>query len=678
MERFAPWLSERSRALFDEAHQLQMQERALRVMEEHHRIASISLHIEKLLKQEALTYALQTKTMVPGAYFEGIPKLKELLDQLPTEALRDRFATSINRYGERLQHVIWPMRTTWKNELESIPASDRPARLGQLLYRAILGRNPVGRPRAEVKDGYFQIICEDDADYAALYRRHGKEELPGEKGSAGCHITEVVLNTKGAPSDTDPRAPLIVLHEKRSGHTLEALKRHEFQHFIQHAALQLFELTEPKLTAPSPATDRTQEVYLKSLRPIKDEVLAYTREGRSANATQEAIEGDLYKKLFEAVPQSKRAAATAHTKAAIKAINQCLLLEKHGEPGRDLLVNLLYRIPLDRIPTWIPVINSYYEKRVAIASAYGLINKTKAYVRTPPISRTLTLTAEKLAAIPEAYRTRYKNYEKIRVQLVHTRQRLEQQCAPFPEYFPIFDVLSVDTEEVSSTPAPPLTGAQQNDLKNTLKELYAQEAELTETERLFAALPKQRVRLFAEELTRAKSYLLPPERLRLVSSVVQKQFRPQLERYTSLAQRLKEKEKVLFRIEQELTQSYSFQRALEQGDALNGHVPQIELDQLLKEIRTTREAADTLWQELHREGTMIPFLKITQEPSTDTKKGPHPFELVHDALLALGTSYQRHQEERLRTIRRQTTRHYDGSLDIVKGTEAAKLQQDIL
>lgn len=668
MERLAPWLSPRAERLFDEAEQFQLRERAMRVIEEHHRVAAISVHIEKLLEEQTCDYTVNAKMMLPGRYFEDISELQTLIHKLPTEELRQGFREAINEYGKRVVSIAMLIRTTWKEPLQGTPLDQHTEKLGKVLFTSILGRAPVGTPLGCMKPAHFEIICENDADYAALYRRHGTEELPGETKSAGCQISEVSIPR---PTGNPYKIPLIVLHQKRSGTVMKAIRRHEFQHLIQNVALQTFARTEA-------TTDPKNVPYAQALRPIKDEVLAYTREGRSAQATQSALDGELYKKLFDAVPAGQQTQAKACAKEAIEAINRSVLIRQHGDPGRALLVNLLYRIPLDRIARWIPVIDLYYEKRIAIAEEHWLINRVRLFIRDHEKLPTFILREEYLASLPESYRANYKREEKARAHTKELFAALRIASAHFPDPLPVFDVLSKDGTDMLALPALQLSREEQHRLKDAMVKISESEQKTRELEDSFRRLPFIRIALFGEELEHARRTLPSMDYEQLAARLFAKNHRPQMERYTNLLKRIKRQGEALLSLEQLFQLKASFRDALIRGAPWEGRQVQQELETIIHEIDRLREEMDKTLRDLERDDVFPPSLQFVHPAIRETKKGPHPFEPAHEALLSFATEYQRRAGEVIRRISQDTPRWYSQELRISKGTEAARLQQEVV
>ncbi|MCX6722500.1 MAG: hypothetical protein NT094_00325 [Candidatus Staskawiczbacteria bacterium] len=126
---------------------------------------------------------------------------------------------------------------------------------------------------------------------------------------------------------------------------------HERQHFINHRLFRKFDATERK----GGNTD---------LRAIKDEVLAYIRDGSSGDRLDAALHGELYKHLFADLPTDKQQIANNIIDAVASFIdyNKSLGFLKDQE-SRAILVYQLAGIPLERFPEWLDAFQRYYSER---------------------------------------------------------------------------------------------------------------------------------------------------------------------------------------------------------------------------------------------------------------------------------------------------------------------------
>lgn len=99
----------------------------------------------------------------------------------------------------------------------------------------------------------------------------------------------------------------------------------------------------------------------KYFRWIKDEALAFVREGGEVDDAMRDLLSCTYAHLYEAFPDLKEQKAVKKLTRDIVQSLASIRLWHAGPHGRALLVHLLYPIPFERLPEWIPVIRRFYK-----------------------------------------------------------------------------------------------------------------------------------------------------------------------------------------------------------------------------------------------------------------------------------------------------------------------------
>ena len=228
---------------------------------------------------------------------------------------------------------------------------------------------PVGRVLLCRKEAYFILYCEDRVDY---------ERIRGKKDDSG-GVFHRALKTLLMGREIS----LVIVHGYpgiKNGE--DQILLHERQHFINHNLLDLFETEEfnaYSTRAQAIGLEVKREEFkeqTKKFRAIKDEVLAYIRDGRSGKAILDALVGPLYSHLFSVFSKEE--------KNLVDDILQeiCLIIDDpqfkqiwSGQDNRALIVYHLIGVPLLKFPDKMKDLCSSYQERVrAVSKTYDEVN----------------------------------------------------------------------------------------------------------------------------------------------------------------------------------------------------------------------------------------------------------------------------------------------------------------
>jgi len=310
--------------------------------------------IKKSHEQALAAYRLES--MISEAFIDTTSEdIVECLQNLP-EDVRKTFLTIIQNYAEQREQTRAKMRVL-SSYLETVkrmgvPAEKTPEYFGQMMFRQRTDKEPKGKITFEQREAYFIMICEDPDDYAqAAAGKKGDSDAPYARMSGGTFHRSMEL-AFGGP-DLKQTVSVLLIKGYKDEKDKNSVIVHERQHFINDRLLDTFRITE-KHAKESGAEWKG--------RNIKDEVLAYIRDGSSGSKIANSLFGELYSHLFFDMSKEEQ----LKVKETINKIKDLLDNNRwylESPESRGVLVYQLAGIPLERIPVWLDAALTFYAKR---------------------------------------------------------------------------------------------------------------------------------------------------------------------------------------------------------------------------------------------------------------------------------------------------------------------------
>ncbi len=241
-----------------------------------------------------------------------------------------------------------------QNTKAQIPNTEEA--LGKVLYEDMMKGRLAFYSKTGMKlrqmNGFLLLTIDNEAAYNALYN-----ELTPENRSGGrFHRAQEITIAKR-------KIPVIVCRGEREGPIeKDPLMIHEIQHWINEGLLGLG-FMEKSEQAVFELPQEERELVLDELsaqRRIKDEVLAYLREGRGAEV-ERILTGKLYKDLFAGAdePVQKRRKSLGQIQKSLNAFAPLML--KYPRL-KDILTYMLLPISLGHIATRLDTIRTTFER----------------------------------------------------------------------------------------------------------------------------------------------------------------------------------------------------------------------------------------------------------------------------------------------------------------------------
>ncbi len=289
--------------------------------------------------------------------------VENMTEHLP-EKLRQRIIAAALEYGD-LHRAACESETGLRRFASEQHYPDTPSGLGDLLMHARTGKDASGSVTLVRKGAYFVVSCEKPQDYTALFAA-GQDQLVqrAEQTSGSFHAENFTLAfepsadgyTRVSVAGVLPQlleSVLLVKGTSRSEPEYDVIVTHERQHFIHQRVLGAFSRSEGK-AKPTPL----ENVH----RMVKDELLAYMREGSSPERIVEHIRRPVYAHLFAKLTPEEHRAVDALLGAVDHAFRSTQKVLEYPE-SRASFVYQLIDIPLEKFPRWVPEIAAFYRHR---------------------------------------------------------------------------------------------------------------------------------------------------------------------------------------------------------------------------------------------------------------------------------------------------------------------------
>ncbi|OGY87764.1 MAG: hypothetical protein A2233_02370 [Candidatus Kerfeldbacteria bacterium RIFOXYA2_FULL_38_24] len=358
----------------------------------HHKMAVLNLYFERFLQSdvhhaESIKQATDFSQSAPWRAeienrFYNLARNIFDIDLKNDEALYKMYRASLIAY--QLSEISANRQRLYLKEKKGIDlCQSTPEENGKRLFEIHTGRKPSGTIRISQQEGYFLCICEKDKDYIAM--RKGHNDATNVLPAGGSYHRTFMLDVVGGiklrlllinacdevvESNWEKR---VVVHEKahllhdrlygidRSGSFLP-------EHLPEYK--RLFDMQEYMEYGDN--LDLCNPLF----RPIKDELLAYIRDGSGAERIKASLFSPLYDHLFQACGNEQKSARD-YVEAVVKAFSIAEKMfstqdfsnfgtthfEKFVEGNRAVLANRLSRVPLEAMSFVMAEAVIFYKKR---------------------------------------------------------------------------------------------------------------------------------------------------------------------------------------------------------------------------------------------------------------------------------------------------------------------------
>ena len=334
---------------------LERKGRFLELMEMRHRNAMTALKIEQILAQEEQTDEYPT-TRTPEnirVKKEAHETLEPILESLSSSGLT-RKAEHVKEAVDGYFHLkITAQRTELelKEKLKEEGKEPTPPEIGSELFRQRTGENPKKPVEGVRQGGYFVLAFFNDDDYLKFVEGLDRDESSGlfHKAIRFPNMTvDVVLSRNGFSNGT-------ALHER--------------QHFINDCILQDFTGIESRIVPLKKEfpllTEGVNEQKVgvrKGLRGVKDELLAYIRDGSDSIRATDFF--NTYKYLSDEFSEDEQKEVSLLLEKIESELKSTLGLFANNQ-SRGMLVYHLVDIPLLRFPERIKAIAEFYNSKIS-------------------------------------------------------------------------------------------------------------------------------------------------------------------------------------------------------------------------------------------------------------------------------------------------------------------------
>lgn len=291
--------------------------------------------------------AFRLEQMVSGNQEFDATEINKALKELPPEIGKKFFEIAEEYWaleqGARadMEALVSSVENFRKEKQQNPPIT--PELLGGIVFMQRTGSLPEGRVEFFLREAYFILACEYSKDYARAYA--GLDGNPNSRNSqlsGGTFYNRIKLVLGGREIST----PVIMVRGKCGQVETKRIITHERQHFINHKLFGKFIETEKDNGNPN-------------LRNIKDEVLAYIRDGSSGNWLVGSLNGELYENLFENLSADEKASVRDIFAKIEHFLNKNIEVLQSSE-SRAILVYQLAGISLEKFPKWLDAFEEYY------------------------------------------------------------------------------------------------------------------------------------------------------------------------------------------------------------------------------------------------------------------------------------------------------------------------------
>ncbi|OGN28826.1 MAG: hypothetical protein A3A33_03550 [Candidatus Yanofskybacteria bacterium RIFCSPLOWO2_01_FULL_49_25] len=345
-------------------------ERQIEVIAKNHEFAIAAYELESLISREDI----QDKENA---------EIQEKLAVLP-QPVRKRFEHALYNYFRQRDTMC-----KYEAEMEAIveqqsnfgiSRAEAREKLAKMMFSSLFGyyQAPLGKIKLEAREGYFLLTFENPKDYeAAVLAQRGKV-VPGTdiEKSSGTYHHSVRLTM----FEERYYGPVLMIRGDHKKEEIDNIIAHERQHFINHSVFALFGATEKY--SDKRLHDPKEIERISGFQRIKDEVLAYLREGQTGSELKRSLHNELYIHLFKNLsPEDEKEARGILDKIAELLDHRSTT--RASNEGRAIMVYQLAHVPFAEFPKWLQAIEEYYLDR------FELLNKfdTDVSINEDPMVR---------------------------------------------------------------------------------------------------------------------------------------------------------------------------------------------------------------------------------------------------------------------------------------------------
>ncbi len=323
----------------------------------------LALNMER--RQASVAALVQLERLL-GSSDAGVDSalVNRILSQVPDERVREAARGAVSEYRAIIRNAAAEEQLLRRIATE-LCGEASPDSLGTLLFSARTGKVPVGPIALVRREGYLILNCPNPADYnlftdPQLPYRAGddfKVKIEALLQHGGTFHSTLVLNPAFVQEHVGAAGTIstsvIVIKSSEGAYGYDEVLAHERQHFINHRLLGLFRRGERTKTADGPLET--------AARTVKDEVIAFVRDGTTGSQINLSLSGSVYAHLYDQLPAEEADAL----RSGVALIGSRIDLHPvFTEPeSRQALAMQLVDIPFSRIPDAIPTIAEYYQKR---------------------------------------------------------------------------------------------------------------------------------------------------------------------------------------------------------------------------------------------------------------------------------------------------------------------------
>lgn len=341
-------------------------ERIQDVIAENHSAAISALRFEKLLSNTSA---------------ESVKTAEQVFSEFPAEA-RERYQNAFNNYQRRIRRMdelLKKLETDIEREQSyGITETEARERLAHRIYRTLgsgwahntVNPEPTGAVTLDLKEGYMLLKFDNHEDYkkAAEAMSRGTETIDETAGLYG-HATYV------GSIDDKYMGPVLLVRNDRGAQGAESIVAHERQHFINHEVFGLFSSVEryPKtitdaITYPDNDPER---IKVSAFARIKDEVVAYIRDGSNGTNLKRSLQSKLYKHLFEPLTDDQKVEVWKIIDDAADFVSTMPVPPNLSE-CRAIITYQIAHVPFAEFPKWLTAMRGYYFERFNLLRPFDM------------------------------------------------------------------------------------------------------------------------------------------------------------------------------------------------------------------------------------------------------------------------------------------------------------------
>ena len=281
-------------------------------------------------------------------------------------SVRQAAREAVNEYRTLSQAAIHEENFLKKKALGKFK-DDSPETVGTMLFTARTGKHPVGPVSLVRREGYFIMTCPNPADYNVFYDPALEDRKADDftkqveilNWHGGSMHTSITLDRKSATSHWDLgniTSSFIVLKTVPDAYGFDTIVAHERQHFLNHRLMKVFAESE------NPGRHEAKTAIELAARFVKDEIVAYVRDGSTGAQIEANLQEDSYAHLFESLSPKETELLRGTLLKSTAGISGHAVFSDPA--SRRAMAMQMLDLPLLKIPEWVPIIAKYYQERI--------------------------------------------------------------------------------------------------------------------------------------------------------------------------------------------------------------------------------------------------------------------------------------------------------------------------